>query len=69
MQSNCNLNVIKYCLDANVITIVIDSIQLRVLLTAEKKLPDTKTVFIGKQLATFLKVFFYLLPDGEINKF
>ena len=69
MQSNCNLNVIKYCLGAIVITIIIDS--TLGLINCRKKVTRYKNiiVFIRKQLDNFLLVFFYLLPDGKINNF
>ena len=70
MQSNCNLNVIKYCLGAIVITIIIDStlglINCRKKVTSRYK---SIIVFIKKQFPPFLLAFFYLLPDGKINRF
>ena len=64
----CNLNVIKYCLGAIVTTIVINS--TLGLINCRKKFTRYKNmiVFIRKQLATFLLVFFYLFPGGKINK-
>ena len=54
MQSNCNLNVIKNCLGAITITIVIDSTPG--LINRRKKLPNTKTSKFYQKTVGYLSI-------------
>ena len=68
VQSNCNLNVIKYCMGAIVVTVVID-LTVGLFNCRKKSNQMQKHNSFYQKTVGFLLEFFYLLPDGKINKF